>query len=132
MFHLIYICDNIMNLANQNAMKYVRSADHLLCDQCDTCAIRFLSYTLLTSWMIFFFISIVTCDPPDTKSQIFTPYSTSLSLMFNTKDWSIFMMVQIRRHQPSWICVRHCYWTFKALLHKWQIMLAKIKHWCQW
>ena len=51
MFHIIYVCDNIMNLANQNAIsfwKYVHSSDHLLCDR-KTCAIRFLSYTLLTT-----------------------------------------------------------------------------------
>ena len=45
------VCDNI---ANQNAIsfwKYIHSADHLLCD-CDTCAIRFLSYTLLTTLLL--------------------------------------------------------------------------------
>ena len=52
----LYVCDNIMNLANQNAIsfwKYVHSADHLLCD-CDTCAIRFLSYTLLICFFFYY------------------------------------------------------------------------------
>ena len=48
MFHLMHVCDNIMNLANQNAISFGKYVDHLLYD-CDTCAIRFLCYTLLTT-----------------------------------------------------------------------------------
>ena len=73
MFHLTYDCDNIMNLANQNAISISGNVFILLLCDCDTCAIRFLSYKLLND-----LVFVITHD-----------------VYYYLKDWSIIMVSKV-------------------------------------